>query len=95
MSHFDQLHPALQQHIVNSLRWRELHPVQDAAIPPILAGHHQVILAPTAGGKTEAALFPVMSRLLSEGWQGLSTLYICPTKALVTRNSVTSASVDS
>lgn len=82
MSHFNQLHPALQHHIV-SLGWPELHPIQEAAIPPILAGHHQVILAPTAGGKTEAALFPVMSRMLSEDWQGLSTLYICPTKALL------------
>lgn len=83
MSHFDLLHPALQHHIVNSLGWRELRPFQDAVIPQILAGQHLIVLAPTAGGKTEAAFFPVVSRMLSEGWTGLSVLYICPIKALL------------
>lgn len=83
MSHFNALHPALQHHIVNSLGWRELRPFQEAVIPSILAGQHLIILAPTAGGKTEAALFPVLSRMLSEGWTGLSVLYICPIKALL------------
>ncbi|MCA9520888.1 MAG: DEAD/DEAH box helicase, partial [Myxococcales bacterium] len=40
-------------------------------------------LAPTAGGKTEAAVFPVLSRMLGEDWCGLSTLYVCPIKALL------------
>ena len=83
MSNFDQLHPALQHHIVNSLGWRELRPFQDAVIPAVLAGQHLVILAPTAGGKTESAFFPAVSRMLTEGWSGLSILYICPIKALL------------
>lgn len=83
MNPFDQLHPALQHHIVNSLGWRELRPFQEAAIAPLLNGQHQVILAPTAGGKTEAAFFPIMSRLLTSDWRGLSVLYICPIKALL------------
>ncbi len=83
MSHFDSLHPALQHHIVNSLGWRSLRPFQDAVIPRILAGEHLVVLAPTAGGKTEAAFLPVLSRMLSEDWQGLSVLYLCPIKALL------------
>jgi ATP-dependent Lhr-like helicase len=80
---FDRLHPALQHHIANSLGWRELRPFQDAVIPQILSGEHVIILAPTAGGKTEAAFFPALSRMLSEGWSGLSILYICPIKALL------------
>ena len=52
-------------------------------IPSVLAGEHLVILAPTAGGKTESAFFPVVSRMLSEGWTGLSVLYVCPIKALL------------
>jgi Lhr-like helicase len=68
---------------VNSLGWRELRPFQDAVIPSILAGQHLIVLAPTAGGKTEAAFFPVVSRMLSEGWSGLSVLYLCPIKALL------------
>jgi len=83
VSNFDRLHSALQHHIVNSLGWRELRPFQEAVIPQILDGKHLIVLAPTAGGKTEAAFFPVMSRMLSESWNGLSVLYICPIKALL------------
>jgi ATP-dependent Lhr-like helicase len=80
---FDRLHPALQHHIVNSLGWRELRPFQEAVIPSVLDGKHLIVLAPTAGGKTEAAFFPILSRMLSDGWGGLSVLYICPIKALL------------
>lgn len=83
MSNFDLLHPALRHHIVNSLGWRELRPFQDEVIPAILGGEHAIVLAPTAGGKTEAAFFPIISRMLSEGWTGLGVLYICPIKALL------------
>lgn len=83
MSAFDCLHPALQHHIVNSLGWPALRPLQEATIEPILRGEHAILLAPTAGGKTEAAAFPVYSRMLTENWQGLSVLYICPIKALL------------
>ena len=83
MSNFEQLHPALRHHVVNSLGWRDLRPFQEAAIPRILSGDHLIVLAPTAGGKTEAAFFPVVSRMLSEGWSGLSVLYVCPIKALL------------
>jgi ATP-dependent Lhr-like helicase len=80
---FDHLHPALQYHIVNSLGWRELRPFQDLVIPKVVAGEHLIILAPTAGGKTESAFFPALSRMLTENWMGLSVLYVCPIKALL------------
>jgi ATP-dependent Lhr-like helicase len=80
---FDRLHPALQHHVVNSLGWRELRPVQDLSIEACLDGANVVILAPTAGGKTEAALFPVLSKMLTESWTGLSTLYVSPIRALL------------
>lgn len=83
MTPFDCLHPALRHHVVNSLGWTDLRPFQQAVINPILAGRHLLILAPTAGGKTEAAFFPVLSRMLTEGWAGLSVLYVCPIKALL------------
>lgn len=83
MSSFDLLHPALQHHIVNSLGWPALRPLQEATIEPVLRGEHAILLAPTAGGKTEAAAFPVFSRILAENWRGLSVLYICPIKALL------------
>ena len=83
MSEFDKLHPALQHHIVNSLGWPGLRPLQEATIQPILNGEHAILLAPTAGGKTEAASFPIFSRMLTENWTGLSVIYICPIKALL------------
>ncbi|MBK9387530.1 MAG: DEAD/DEAH box helicase [Planctomycetes bacterium] len=83
MSAFDRLHPALRYHIVNSLGWRELRPLQELSIEPLLAGEHALLLAPTAGGKTESAIFPLFSRVLEERWSPLSILYLCPLKALL------------
>ena len=83
VSGFDSLHPAVQYHIVNSLRWPGLRPLQEQSVAPILEHHHALLIAPTAGGKTEAAMLPVLSRMLSEEWTGLSVLYICPIKALL------------
>lgn len=80
---FQQLHPAIQHHIVNSLGWRVLRPLQEESIEPLLEGRHAILLAPTAGGKTEAALFPVLSRMMAENWTGLSMLYLCPIRALL------------
>jgi ATP-dependent Lhr-like helicase len=80
---FDRLHPALQHHIANSLGWRELRPVQSASIEAYLGGANLVVLAPTAGGKTEAAFFPVISQMLTEAWTGLSVLYVSPIRALL------------
>lgn len=57
MSGFELLHPVLQYHIVNSLGWKSLRPFQEEVIPEILSGKHLVVVAPTAGGKTEAAFF--------------------------------------
>lgn len=83
MTEFEQLHPSLQYHVVNTLGWSTLRPTQLAAIPPIHAGIHCLLLAPTAGGKTEAAAIPILSRMLKESWPGTSVLYICPIKALL------------
>ena len=80
---FDRLHGALQYHIVNSMGWTGLRSTQAEAVEPILAGKHCLILAPTAGGKTEAATIPVLSRMATEEWPGPSVLYVCPIKALL------------
>lgn len=83
MSAFDRLHPAVRYHVVNSLGWASLRPTQLDAIDPIQAGEHCLLLAPTAGGKTEAAIIPVLSRMSLENWAGLSVIYVCPIKALL------------
>ena len=83
MKSFDQLHPALRYHIVNTLGWVDLRATQRDAIAPIHAGDDVLLLAPTAGGKTEAAFLPLLSRAANQSWSGLSILYLCPLKALL------------
>lgn len=77
------LHPSLAFHITNSLGWTSLRPLQQLALGPILEGRHALLIAPTAGGKTEAAVLPLLSRMLSDSWSGLSVLYVCPLRALL------------
>ncbi|MFD0819458.1 DEAD/DEAH box helicase [Micromonospora zhanjiangensis] len=79
----ESLHPVVLHHIVNSLQWPMLRPLQEAAVEPLLAGDDALLLAPTAGGKTEAALFPLLSRMAQQNWRGTSLLYVCPLKALL------------
>jgi ATP-dependent Lhr-like helicase len=83
VSEFEKLHPSLQYHVVNSLGWSSMRPTQLQAIAPVLAGVHCLLLAPTAGGKTEAAIIPVLSRMLTQAWPGVSVIYVCPIKALL------------
>ena len=77
------LHPTLAYHVVNTLGWTTLRPLQRDALGPVLRGDDALLLAPTAGGKTEAAAFPVLTRMAAEGWTGLSVIYLCPLKALL------------
>jgi ATP-dependent helicase Lhr and Lhr-like helicase len=80
---FDALHPALRYHIVSTLGWPDLRPTQAEAVEPVMAGEDVLLLAPTAGGKTEAAAFPLISRSAADGGRGLSAIYVCPLKALL------------
>ena len=80
----DRLHPVIVHHLVNSLGWRELRPLQDQAVGPLLGGQDALLLAPTAGGKTEAAIFPLLTTMESNRWAaGPSVIYLAPLKALL------------
>ena len=57
--------------------------VQLATIPPLLDGHNVIVCAPTASGKTEAALAPLVERHCRHDSAGLSILYLTPTRVLV------------
>lgn len=83
MSAFSRFAPLLQEKIVHRVGWSSLRPVQELASDAILDGNNCIILAPTAGGKTEAAMFPVLSGCLTQQELGLRVLYICPTRALI------------
>lgn len=80
---FMRLHPSVRYLVAEVLRFPGLRPVQAMAIDPILDGRDLVVIAPTAGGKTEAALFPVFSRVLTERLPGVSVLYVSPLRALL------------
>ncbi len=78
------LHSRLRE-ALRGLGYRELLPVQEKAIPVILRGEHTLIVAPTGSGKTEAALFPVLSMMLEKGvkpGEGVHSVYVTPLRAL-------------
>ncbi|TVQ88630.1 MAG: DEAD/DEAH box helicase [Deltaproteobacteria bacterium] len=83
MSAFHRLHPRLKHAIVHDLGWRSLRPVQDLATEAILDGNNCVVLAPTAGGKTEASFFPVLSDILTLDRAAVAAIYLCPIRALL------------
>ncbi|WP_031094007.1 DEAD/DEAH box helicase, partial [Streptomyces sp. NRRL S-15] len=79
----DRLDPVVLHHVVNTLGWPDLRPMQRAAIHPLMDGEDAILLAPTAGGKTEAACLPILSAMSEQRWTGTSVLYLCPLKALL------------
>lgn len=79
----DLLHPQMRRRIADRLGWPDLRPAQKLAVPPIVAGQHTLVIAPTAGGKTEAAFFPLLSRMLEVGAAPMSVVYVSPLKALI------------
>ena len=48
---FDRLHESVQYHVVNSLGWPGLRPLQNESVAPIHEGRDCVLLAPTARGE--------------------------------------------
>lgn len=57
-------------------------PAQAKVMPHVVKGKSTLLAAPTASGKTEAAIAPLYQRHLSFRRDVLSTLYVAPTKAL-------------
>ncbi|MEI8331244.1 MAG: DEAD/DEAH box helicase [Methanomicrobiales archaeon] len=82
-SAFSTLHESLQQVLTQRLYWTELREVQERAYTAVAAGKDVLVIAPTAGGKSEAALIPVMDDILKHGRMGVVCLYISPLKALI------------
>jgi ATP-dependent Lhr-like helicase len=87
VSVFARFSPRLQQAIVSRLGWSSLRAVQEEAGHAILAGANAVVLAPTAGGKTEASMFPAISQMVDDAPSGVGVIYIAPIKALLNNQS--------
>lgn len=77
---FSRLSERVRTGIVQDLGWRELRPVQVMTLQAVLDGCNVVVLAPTAGGKTEAAVLPVVDSLSREAGRAL---YLSPLRALL------------
>jgi ATP-dependent Lhr-like helicase len=80
---FDELAKPLRDAIVERGFVSPTDP-QLQAIPEILAGRNVLLISPTASGKTEAAVFPVLSKYIADRGEdrGIKILYITPLRAL-------------
>jgi ATP-dependent Lhr-like helicase len=88
MSVFSRFPERLQHAIASQLGFTALRPVQELAGEAILDGKNAVVLAPTAGGKTEASVFPVLAQLLQSPPSAVGALYVAPIKALLNNQEV-------
>lgn len=80
---FQGLHGTLQEVLAHRLGWSDLREVQSRAYEAVTLGNDVMVIAPTAGGKTEAALIPVLDHILKEGSPGIACIYVSPLKALI------------
>lgn len=61
----------------------QFYKFQEDAIFEIMRGNNIVITAPTASGKTEAFVVPILQKILDEGSKGrILALFVYPTKSL-------------
>ena len=67
--------------LLDSLSWTPT-PIQEVAMKPLLLRKDALLVAPTGSGKTEAAIIPIASNVISSDWQALSVLYVTPLRAL-------------
>ena len=81
---FNLLHKNIQRWIYKN-GWEELRPAQVEAIKEIRqTSNNLIICSPTASGKTEAAMLPLISELLEKNISDKSYIvYISPLKALI------------
>lgn len=64
------------------MNFTECTPVQEQAIPEILAGKDLIACAQTGTGKTAAFILPTLHQIAQAGGSGIRALIICPTREL-------------
>ena len=81
---YNLLHENIKRWI-NKNGWTNLRPAQQQAIKEIRQSNNNLIIyAPTASGKTEAAMLPLISELLDKDHkENAYIIYISPLKALI------------
>lgn len=83
METFSSLQDGVKDVISHRLGWHELRPVQEETCRAVAEGSDVLVIAPTAGGKTEAALIPVIDGIMKGALPGVAALYLAPLKALI------------
>lgn len=78
----------VQNGIRDILNWKGLTSIQEETIPYLLNGDNCVLIAQTAGGKTEAAFFPILSTIFKEKLEPISVIYISPMRALLNNQEI-------
>nr|WP_246269980.1 DEAD/DEAH box helicase [Methanofollis tationis] len=73
----------MQGILAHRLGWDDLRPVQEEAALAAAEGNDLLVVAGTAGGKTEAALIPVIDAVLKGGLSGVCCICLSPLKALI------------
>ena len=80
---FERYAPFIQEYIYRK-NWKDLREVQVEACSAILdTDDHVIIASGTASGKTEAAFFPVLTKLHENPAKSIGVIYISPLKALI------------
>ena len=83
MSAFEKYSPFIRDYIY-SRNWDSLREVQIGAADVLFGTENNLLLtSSTASGKTEAAFFPIISRLYDDPPQTFGALYIAPLKSLI------------
>jgi len=83
-SAFERLHKTVQ-HVLWDMKWTQLHKFQADTIHTWFDTSSDIlIMANTAGGKTEAAFLPILSQIAPDNASGsIRALYVSPLKALI------------
>lgn len=84
MSEIFHRFPSFLQDYIYRSGWESLRDVQVRAAEVLFARNQNLLLtSPTASGKTEAALFPVLTMLAEDEPTSFGALYIAPLKSLI------------
>jgi superfamily II DNA/RNA helicase len=67
---------------ISYMGFEKATPIQDEAIPQIMAGHDLIGCAQTGTGKTAAFILPILNKLIDEKRGNTTTLIIVPTREL-------------
>lgn len=70
---------------IESMGYKTPTPIQEQAIPAILAGHDLIACAQTGTGKTAAFVLPLLDKILQTPSGGINTLILVPTRELATQ----------